>query len=465
MGKKQCAGKKQNINIEKKFRDFLDDCSLCSRLGGRDSHYAGKVYGPKLGHLTWDEWPLQDVVEVIQCSCPNVSRKTIREVTWRAMVDLFERAIERGDKLDDSYDTILPVVDRGSIIRDKAVKLVEDLRARVRLYDCLVPVDGVHLEPRELEMGEVTLYSNDYGPLPGVVEKWRETRKQWAGEIEESFGQDECREPTCYAVVRIEGEFRWARDQAVRKVQDMIHVIRLFLASSRDRKFYKKIGLVGQPSILQDQLVVCIDCETQEEEIPGGALLHKSPPRRPCGITAEHVRNWRGHGFDKITGIFQSLNSEDIGSRIKRSVTWYSKGVAVDNSDEQFVALAIAVESLLIGRGESNPQASWGSITQRIADRAAFLLGKNVNERIKIAKSAKDLYRKRSGIVHSGESVSPADVLEMEHLVQAAIIRFVQQDFNTWTDFISWETGQRYSVPGDDEDKRDIDSVVAGDDD
>lgn len=116
----------------------------------------------------------------------------------------------------------------------------------------------------------------------------------------------------------------------------------------------------------------------------------------PIYFLDEEVFSHKGNNIK----IFQYLSTEpksNIEKRIKSAVSWI--GQALINSDitEGFLELAIALETLLIFQDGFISK----SITAQLAEFAAFLTETELLKRIEVQKKVKDLYRKRSAIVHS----------------------------------------------------------------
>ncbi len=86
--------------------------------------------------------------------------------------------------------------------------------------------------------------------------------------------------------------------------------------------------------------------------------------------------------------------------------------------NDRLLKLFTSLESLLIFDDEP--------ITNNIAERSAFLLGNSYEERIKIKKFLKKMYKFRSAYIHHGECKVDYEKLEMlVNLVQQVILKFL----------------------------------------
>jgi hypothetical protein len=99
-----------------------------------------------------------------------------------------------------------------------------------------------------------------------------------------------------------------------------------------------------------------------------------------------------------------------------------------------------------VGSEGDDPAVSWGSITQKLSERVAFLLGTDCDSRIKIAKDVKELYGIRSKIVHQGRPTSLENLFHMNYIVENSILAFIQHQCSSWPDFLSWIERQKFTL-------------------
>lgn len=90
---------------------------------------------------------------------------------------------------------------------------------------------------------------------------------------------------------------------------------------------------------------------------------------------------------------FLSLDSADAIS-VRAAMEWYIDAEASENESVAFLQRCIGLEALL-GSGESRRE-----VTERLADRYAYTVGKTESERGRLRSSFKAMYAHRSEIVH-----------------------------------------------------------------
>lgn len=438
-------------DVLERFRDLLKAASVMDGID-RDHIVISRSYGANNALLGWGNHPYEAAINAAQGVLPKVSKKTIASALQNAVVKLFEDEAVKKDadpEAEAHLDDLLQILP-SKAVTEEVEKLLGFLETRVRDFTVFIPVEGVELKTSQIEIGAHRLhrYGGRRDPLRSILDQARDD-EHWKGrleDLEQSFAN-----AGCYVAVDEEGDAAFAQERGIEDGQDTVHVLNLYLATCRHRaRRHMKIGLMGHPALGGRREVVCATPPVGEV---GRHDIHYQgtlPPCRRYEIDRATARSWEGSGLDKIIEALRhgNANPGTIESRLRRSVIWHSKGVNGDGIDEQFVALAIALESLLVGPDEgSDPRVSWGSISQRIADRVAFLLGGDCAQRIAIARRAKTLYRLRSEIVHQGRTVSEANLLSMDRIVASAIQAFATCEFSSWDDFREWEQKQKYGSP------------------
>ena len=101
-----------------------------------------------------------------------------------------------------------------------------------------------------------------------------------------------------------------------------------------------------------------------------------------------------------------SSSRSDLEKSIIMAVRWIGLGMDEEVVSDKFLKYAIALEGLLITRGEK------GDKTDPISKRTAFILGTNVSECLNIISEVKLLYDIRSAIVHQGCEAEEEKIIE-----------------------------------------------------
>ena len=440
----------QTAQIEKHYRAWLAAISVSEDID-RDHVLIGRSYGRNCAFLGWSREPYQVVITAIKGTGIKATEKTIGKILQDSVTSLFEQAVVREDadpEVEAHFDSILPVLDE-SLISGEVQRFLDVLKSHVRPHTVLIPMQGIELKTSKgLPIGECALYRCDHGPLIDTVERVSGDPKV-RSRIEKQFA-----EVACYAVVEVEGESKFAAERAIQIASDASHVLNLYVASPRTRRhWYQKIGPKAQPEGVPGEFVLYFTSGASEpsDSPQAWGVNETRPGLRRYAIDAHDVEDWRAHGLDRVVKAFMSdAKPNSLESAVRRAATRYSKGVNADTVDDQFLAMAIALESLLVGEGDGglDPQTSWGSIAQRLAEHMAFLLGTTFEERKYLVEAVRKLYKLRNKVAHGGQPVSVTNLDELVSITRAAILKLVCM-FQTVDEVQQWESQQKFSVVSD----------------
>lgn len=90
------------------------------------------------------------------------------------------------------------------------------------------------------------------------------------------------------------------------------------------------------------------------------------------------------------------LGNSDLWNRVNIAFEWLGKQYDEENDENKMIYSIFALECLLNSNTEN-----FSSITAAVAEKCAYLLGTNKEERVSIFNDAKSFYRIRSALVHS----------------------------------------------------------------
>ncbi|GAG22799.1 unnamed protein product, partial [marine sediment metagenome] len=117
--------------------------------------------------------------------------------------------------------------------------------------------------------------------------------------------------------------------------------------------------------------------------------------------------------------ILAKNTNTSLEKRIVRSIR--IMGLARTSSQPQIRLLfnIASLESLLLSKNDRD------YLGTKLAEKVAFLLGDNFDQRMNIIKDIKTLYRKRSAIIHGGKEkgISKKDELQSEMYTEAVIFK------------------------------------------
>ncbi|HOD17758.1 MAG TPA: HEPN domain-containing protein [Candidatus Cloacimonadota bacterium] len=153
--------------------------------------------------------------------------------------------------------------------------------------------------------------------------------------------------------------------------------------------------------------------------------------------------------FSDIWLLITKINKNKIESRILNSIEWIGKAIFEPDISKAFVMYMFSIESLLQYDEDTmiNP-----SIIHQLSESLAFLLGIKYKDRINIVNCVKALYRKRSAIVHGGDTrIGQNDIIQINKIAISAVWAFLSnpelKELKNMSDFNTWLSIKKFTEP------------------
>lgn len=156
--------------------------------------------------------------------------------------------------------------------------------------------------------------------------------------------------------------------------------------------------------------------------------------------------------WELLNELILKSNPNNIESKLIDSIHWLAEATKPDTNNAKFIKIGVGLETLL-GKEPKDEDLKVRGITAMLAERAAFVAGKDVEDRLKIDKDIRVYYGQRSHIVHGGEKeVSFEDIDKFGELVRRLGLAVLEK-LNELRDEISdvdklekWVKKQRYTL-------------------
>ena len=116
----------------------------------------------------------------------------------------------------------------------------------------------------------------------------------------------------------------------------------------------------------------------------------------PVYILDHEMLEFEGNS-EKVFSYLTKAPTTDIEKRIKSAVSWIGQGLRNPILKEGFLELSLALETLLVFDQDGFITKS---ITAQVSEDIAFLVEDSLEGRKRVARTIKELYGKRSAIVH-----------------------------------------------------------------
>ena len=261
------------------------------------------------------------------------------------------------------------------------------LKASVSKYRVLMPVELLKLiDLDEIKIGNVRLISFS-------------SIKTEIGKNSLPPGLDEDR---IWAEVLISAEYTEAISKGQREIERVINLLRIYIPKLFNMALNKKIGLDKYENKRRYYLII----DSIGNIGGGGSNLGPLGNYELNKTMLEDLK--KDYCLDEISGILSKTPSlrSDLEKSIIMAIRWLGLGVANEVLSDRFLSFAIALECLLIKRGEKGDKA------EPISKRAAFILGTTPKECDEIVNEMKLLYDIRSAIVHQGCEAEEEEIIK-----------------------------------------------------
>ncbi|MDH5779023.1 MAG: HEPN domain-containing protein [Candidatus Bathyarchaeota archaeon] len=203
------------------------------------------------------------------------------------------------------------------------------------------------------------------------------------------------------------GETEKAKNLALYKVDSSLNVLRLY-------NFVNDVGIQrGFSTSFSRENIYFQNLRTGTIGATHGGL--PPPSFFPFSITKSALKQMRRFQFRNFSKLLRGKWPTKLAEKLAMAIHWYGLAVKDKYGVDKIIKLTVALESLLLRREDRLKK-------QLLAERAAFILGKDGKSRKEIFEIVEELYTLRSDIVHEGKhDISEEDTLRLLELVRILI--------------------------------------------
>lgn len=329
-------------------------------------------------------------------------------------------------------------------------RLLESLEEFNEEWECIVGVEGLRLEVPQMEIGCATFYPHNppAGDLFLMLDRY--LSKVESGDDQQTqraLYEEALKAVKSYAKITICADAWQAHLNAIDQVELALSAIRCLARSARgkftisDDFIPPQLTVIGH-SFLQRRLVFSRRIHPSTIP-PADAITHQTVKGLiHYKLGPDDLKHLNELGLEEISETLKAKQPSDLQKKILRAIRWSGEARLSPVVDDAYVKNMIALETLL-----SYPDDK--SITQRLGEGAALLLGRDVSERKDIAKEVANLYGKRSKVVHSGRGVNIEDLRKLENYVTCCLAALLRLGLRSDTEFRNWIETQRFTTSSD----------------
>lgn len=157
--------------------------------------------------------------------------------------------------------------------------------------------------------------------------------------------------------------------------------------------------------------------------------------------------------LELIKKLINNSNRSNMEKKLFDSIHWLAEATKTDTDNAKFAKISFALETLIAGEPEDEELKVRG-ITAMLAERAAFIAGRKLDDRLAIDKDIRTYYGKRSKIVHGGEGdVSLDDIDKFGQLVRRLALALLEKldelgdEIGEVEKLERWVKVQKYTTP------------------
>ena len=208
------------------------------------------------------------------------------------------------------------------------------------------------------------------------------------------------------------GETQKAKDLALHKVDSSLNVLRLY-------NYVNDVGLQrGFPASFSRETTYFKNLKTRTIGLSHGGL--PPPSFFPFSLDKASLDQVRKAQFLNFSKLLRGTWSTKLAGKLTMAIHWYGLGVKDKYGVDKFIKFTVALESLLLRDDDRMKK-------QRLAERAAFILGKDKDSRKRIFEHVEELYALRGDIVHEGRhDISEEDTLRLLELIRTLIFAMMK---------------------------------------
>jgi len=319
---------------------------------------------------------------------------------------------------------------------DEVVKLIEklefDASTKIKIWHFYMPLEGVILKDSDIAFGQHLLFQMDSTRRDSLVDQFfRIIDQRPVDDVDKTMLKD-----------RIKSEFE--------KTSDLIEKACIRLEIKGDNFYVREVALTEALPIAQILTFVGHGhrWSTRKCRIGFGAAFTKQMRHFPivsvdstrAGLSSEWpsdsenleiddgvLAELQKLGLDALIEIYCKRNSgtSEIEKTLLRAIQFFYNGYTALDSVSEFVNYLIVLE-IFLSRSDRD------QLTKTIAEGVAILLESDWENRIKLNKYVKDLYKKRSSLVHgNADRIDTVSVRDAQYLAYK-LIQMVLENRNTW---------------------------------
>jgi hypothetical protein len=349
------------------------------------------------------------------------------EVEWKLTYEFLKQQISHTDRLS------------GQELMNKAKDLIIELVEFEAWHDVDVPIMNLLLEGEPVKLGYVTF-------MPMTEQDIKRWEKDYVPQLQRVADM------RVFARVKAPGDFEKALSYARAQVNSVLDVLRILCFPFHPYTDTCRIGVIGEipfsgttpVRVNQKQIITQLKGTGFYRQPEVGKLISKGLEQSQLELISElmlKAEHSRSH----------------LENKLLDGIHWLGESTKPDTNRARFVKIGVALEALIGGEPKKDEMLQVRGITAMLAERAAFIAGKSLDDRLAIDRSVRRHYGTRSEIVHGDKRYVPLtdidDIDEFGILVRCVALALLEKldelgdKLSTVKKLEEWVKTQRYTLP------------------
>lgn len=139
-------------------------------------------------------------------------------------------------------------------------------------------------------------------------------------------------------------------------------------------------------------------------------------------VTEDYREEKTSESFETANLLLTNNSKEAL--RIRAAIDWLVQADMTDDETMSFIQICMGLESIF---GDDDYE---GSLTTILADRCAYLIGKNIKDRGEIKTLFRDIYKVRSKIVHGVRNHLSEKEEHLQYLARAFLSKSILKEID-----------------------------------
>lgn len=427
MSKKQKSNQSTIDRLAQKLVELVE----MFRKGGPASDY--QWWGRETPHTVYKTYPayqsgykiFDEVVEGVLKLNPDMLSR--HEVEWKFTYIFLKEQASYPDKLNGQ--------ELMNKAKDQIIELVE--------FEALQPIDypimNLWLEGEPVKLGHVTFMAATEEDVKQWQKDYMARRLQGVADMH------------VFARVNAPGDLEKAVSYARTQVNSTLDLLRMLCFPFHPFTDACRIGVIGDTGFTPCATIRINQRQFAAQLRGTGAFAVWEPELRK--LILSKLKQPQLALINKL--ILKTEDSRSVmENKLLDGIHWLGESTKPDTNRARFVKVGVALETLLGGEPKKDENLKVRGITAMLAERAAFIAGKGLDDRLAIDRNVRGHYGTRSKIVHGDKrDVSLTDIDKFGILVRRVALALLEKldelgsNLSTVEKLASWVKTQRYTLP------------------